>query len=242
MEERLSLGSPSPQLSSWASARVVGGRKICVCVCIQFRWAFISLYKIRVMKNIFLFGTAVIYVKYFWVGTESSTLSFWFLFFIYFNLIVLMATSTAPDSQVMSFTRSGEQSPPMAAQGCEAPDHFPHAYLSSFLLSHSSTRSSCTIHVWPEGNTGRRLSGYESVFKPWFEGEDFSFISHLQNKEHLFLTLIVLCWSGSLTCNYKSTLGNRFKYPIKYILLTFFFLIDQGAVKLNPYNICKKKN
>lgn len=218
----------------------VGGIYVCVCACSSDEYSFLYI-KIRVMKNIFLFGITVIYVKYFWVGTVSSTLSFWFLFFIYFNLIVFVAMSTSfstalclPSYEFYQIWRAESSNGCSGLWGTSA-------YLSPFLLSHSSTRSSCTIHVWPEGNTGRRLSGYESVFKPRFEEEDFSFISHLQNKEHLFLTLFVLCWSGSFNLQLQiPLLGNWFKYPIKYILLTFF-LIDQGAVKLNPYNVWKKK-
>lgn len=172
-----------------------------VCVSVYNVARHSPLYvKTGVMKNIFLIGITVIYVKYFWVGTESSALSFSFI------LVVFMAMSTsfstASDSEVTSVIRTGEQTLPMAAQECGAPDYFPYSHLSPFLLSQSFTRSSCSIHFQPEGKTSRQLSCYESDFKLWVGGEDFSFISHLQNKEHLFLTLAVLCWSGSLTCNY----------------------------------------
>lgn len=45
-----------------------------------------------------------------------------------------MAISTtfaaAPDSEVMNVSRTGGQSPPMAAHCVGPPDHFPYSYLS----------------------------------------------------------------------------------------------------------------
>ena len=169
----------------------VGGIRVCVCIYNVARHSSLHV-KTGMMKSIFLIGTS--HLRKIFLSRHRVLHPF---LFIYFDLIVFTVLSTsfsiAPDSEVTNVIRTGEQSLPMAAQECGAPDHFPYSHLSAFLLSHSSTRSSCSIHFQPEGKTSRQLSRYESDFKLWFGGEDFSFISHLQNKEHLFLTLAVLC-------------------------------------------------
>lgn len=133
-QEKGSFSAPLPHRSP---LRCRWEEYMFVCVCSVARCSSLSI-KAGAMKNIFLLDAAVIYVKYFWVGTESSTPSFGLLFFIYFNSIVFMAMSTsfaaAPDSEVMNVSRTGEQSSPMAAHCVGPPDLFPYSYLSPLSI------------------------------------------------------------------------------------------------------------
>lgn len=239
MQGKGSLSTPFPRSSPLQHLSCRWEEYACVCAYSVARLS--SLYvKAGLTKTIFLISTTVIYVKYF---LSRHRVLHPFLF-ISFNLIVFVVISTtfsiAPDSEVTNAIRTGERSLPMAAQECGAPDHFPYSHLSPFLLSHSSTRSSCSIHFQPEGKTGRQLSRYESDFKLWFGGEGFSFISHLQNKEHLFLTLAVLCWSGSLTCNYRFHVA-KLNSNSQCKIFSLHVFIDWVTVKLNPNYIRKNR-
>lgn len=180
----------------------VGGIYVCVCASRSDEYSFLYI-KIRVMKNIFLFGITVIYVKYFWVGTVSSTLSFWFLFFIYFNLIVFVAMSTsfstAPVSQVMSFTRSGEQSPPMAAQGCEAP-------VLIFPPFCSPTHPPGAAALFMSGQKGTQADGCQAMnqfLNRGSKGKILVLFPTCRTKSICFWRLLFYADLGVLTCNYR---------------------------------------